>query len=271
MINNYQILRGTVSNGETLIATVSGTQTGGTYTDVRPAGDTTTYFYKLLAVNSAGASCGNNEVVAPFIGDTCTGMILHRNEADHREANEAQGNSPQSLLIDYVALGEPPGSSDFLFKMKVNDLSTIPPNSRWRMVWDSFSTPGQQYYVGMTTGPTGSPTFEYGTLADAGLPAVFVISETRVGSCTAAPNSCMIAGAAANSQYNADGTIIIRVPKSQFGNPQPGTLLGAFNGRTITGDVPGSPETCSNAPTRSSITPLSRHKQIRALPRRPIW
>ena len=33
--------------------------------------------------------------------------------------------TPQSLLIDYVALGEPPGSNDFLFKMKVNDLSTF--------------------------------------------------------------------------------------------------------------------------------------------------
>ena len=237
MVNNYRILKGTVSNGETLLATVAGSQTGGTYTDTLPAGNTTTYFYKVVAVNSAGSSCGNNEVAAPFVGDTCSGMIIHRNDPDHREANAAQGNTPPSLLIDFTAVGEPPGSSDFLFKMKVNDLSTVPPNSRWRIVWDSFSSPGEQYYVGMTTGPSGPPIFEYGTLADAGLPAILVISETRVASCTAATTSCLIPGSGANSSYNADGTITLRVPKSAFGNPQPGALLGSVNGRTITGDT----------------------------------
>jgi hypothetical protein len=237
MVNNYRILKGTVSNGETLLATVAGSQTGGTYTDTLPAGNTTTYFYKVVAVNSAGSSCGNNEIAAPFVGDTCSGMIIHRNDPDHREANAAQGNTPPSLLIDFTAVGEPPGSSDFLFKMKVNDLSTVPPNSRWRIVWDSFSSPGEQYYVGMTTGPSGPPIFEYGTLADAGLPAILVISETRVASCTAATTSCLIPGSGANSSYNADGTITLRVPKTAFGNPQPGALLGSVNGRTITGDT----------------------------------
>ena len=265
MINNYQIFRGTASNGETLRATVSGSQIGGTFTDVLPAGDTTTYFYKVVATNSVGSSCGNNEVVAPFIGNTCTGLTIHRNDPTHPEANAAQGNTPPSLLIDFIAVAEPPGSNDFLFKMKVNDLSTLPPNSRWRIAWDSFAAetyPGvpnpdptgdpliaQQFYVGMRTGPTGPPTFEYGTLADAGLPAVFVISETPRGNCTAITNSCTIPGAGAISQFSVDGTIILRVPKSAFGNQLPnptappiGTLLGGVNGRTLTGDVPGSPE-----------------------------
>src|SRR5438309_4258136 len=113
-----------------------------------------------------------------------------------------------------------------MFKMKVNDLSTVPPNSRWRIDWDSFSSPGQQYYVGMTTGASGAPTFEYGTLADAGVPAVLVISETKAGDADAASN------------FQSDGTITIFVPKSAVGNPQPGDLLGAVNGRTITADTP---------------------------------
>ena len=112
-----------------------------------------------------------------------------------------------------------------MFKMKVNSLAPVPPNSRWRITWDSASSPGQQYYVGMTTGPNGPPTFEYGTLADAGVPAVFVIQETRV------------AAALAESNYKPDGTITIFAPKSAFGNPQPGDLLGAVGGRTITGDT----------------------------------
>src|SRR5206468_7544976 len=40
------------------------------------------------------------------------------------------------------------------------------------------------------------------------------------------------------SNFNADGTITIYVPKSAVGNPQPGDLLGAVNGRTFTGDTP---------------------------------
>jgi len=107
----------------------------------------------------------------------------------------------------------------------VNDLSTLPPNSRWRMVWDSFSSPGQQYYIGMRTDASSVPSFQYGTLADAGVPAVFVISEQ-----TATP-------ALAGSNYQPDGTITIFAPKSAFGSPQPGALLGAVNGRTFTGDT----------------------------------
>jgi hypothetical protein len=117
--------------------------------------------------------------------------------------------------------------------MKVNSLASVPANSRWRIAWNSFSAEAfdsisQQFYVGMTTGPSGAPIFEYGTLADAGLPAVYAISETKRGD------------ALAGSNYNADGTITIIVPKAAFGSPQPGDLLGAVNGRTFTGDVPGT-------------------------------
>jgi len=112
--------------------------------------------------------------------------------------------------------------------MKVNDLSTVPPNSRWRMMWNSVKSSGQQYYIGMTTGATGSPTFEYGELGDAGVPGIFVISETPTGTPLPASN------------FQSDGTITIFAPKSAFGNPQPGDLLGAVGGRTFTGDTPAT-------------------------------
>jgi hypothetical protein len=224
-ITGYQILRGTSSGAETLLATVAGTQTGGSFDDLTATDTTKTYYYRVRAMNGVGTSCGNNEVASPYLGDGCTGITIHQNDPSHPEAN-AGANTPASLLIDYVAVGEPankPGM--FLFKMKVNSLSTVPPNSRWRMTWNSFSSPGQQYYVGMTTGNTGSPTFEYGTLADAGVPAIFVIQETTVGTADPASN------------FQSDGTIMIYVPKSAFGNPQPGDLLGAVGGRTLTGDT----------------------------------
>ena len=225
-ITAYQIWRGIASGAETLLTNVAGTQTGGTFNDLTATDSTKTYYYKVLAVNSVGTSCGNNEVAAPYLGDGCTGIVIHKNDPTHPEAAAGLA-TPASLLIDYIAVGEPASSpGNFLFKMKVNDLSTVPSNSRWRMIWNSFTSPGQQYYVGMTAGPTGAPTFEYGYLADAGVPAVFVISEFKT------------AAALAGSNYTPDGTITILAPKSAFGNPQPGDLLGAVGGRTLTGDTP---------------------------------
>jgi len=83
------------------------------------------------------------------------------------------------------------------------------------------------------------------------VPAVFVIGETTRASCSAPGNSksCTIPGAAGASTYATDGTITIIVPKAAFGPQTPvptapaiGTLLGGVNGRTLTGDTPGSAE-----------------------------
>jgi len=231
-ITSYKIMRGTTSGGESLLATVAGNVTR--YDDTTATDTSKTYYYTVLAVNAVGTSCATNETAAPYVGDTCNGLIIHRNEPTHPEANLGL-NTPASLLIDYVAVAEPPGGDNLMLKMKVNSLASIPQNSRWRISWDSFAAEGidpdaQQFYVGMTTGPSGGPTFEWGTLADAGLPAVYAISETKRGD------------ALAGSGYNADGTITIIIPKSAVGNPQPGDLLGAVNGRTFTADVPGTPE-----------------------------
>ena len=254
-ITSYQILRGTAPNTETLFATLPATsQTGGSFDDLSATDTTKTYYYKVVAVNAVGSSCPNNEVAAPYIGDACTGLVMHKNDPTHPEANEGAA-TPPSLAIDYVAMGEPPDRpSDFLFKMKVTDLGAAsssnapPPNSRWRIVLTSPAAESypaipnpdptsddlipQQFYIGMTTGPSGAPTFEYGTLCDAGAPAVFLISETKVGD------------GLIGSNFNPDGTITIYVPRTALGfqHPAPtappiGTLFGMVNGRTITGDT----------------------------------
>jgi len=96
------------------------------------------------------------------------------------------------------------------------------------MVWNSYTAQAvagnaaaQQWYCGMKTDANGVPSFQYGTLADAGVPAVFVISEQQQ----------FIPDPASN--YQPDGTITVIVPKSAVGNPQPGTLLGGVNARTF--------------------------------------
>jgi hypothetical protein len=232
MINNYQILRSTSPGTETLLTTVSGTQTGGSYIDSTATDPAKTYYYKVVANNSVGSSCANNEIAAPYVGDTCTGLIIHKNDPSHPESTGGGAGQPPplpSLLIDYIAVAEPPSTTNLQFQIKVADLSgTLPPNSRWRIAWDWYnsSTGGEMYYIGMNTDSNSAVTFEYGTLADAGVPAVLVLGETKVGVPTAS--------------YTTDGTIKMTVPKSAIGNPQTGDILGAIGGKTITGDTPGT-------------------------------
>jgi hypothetical protein len=224
-ITSYQLLRGTASGAETLLATVPGTQT--TYHDTTATDTSKTYYYKVVAVNAVGSSCGNNEIAAPYMGDTRTGLIVQRTPPGHPEQT-TQGQTPASLAIDYVAVGEPAGSNNFMFKMKTTSLSgQLPPNSRWRIVWNSYAATGQQFYVGMRTDQNSVATFDYGHIATAVVGLVLgVPTETKEGNALPASN------------YTPDGTITIYVPKSAVGNPQPGDLLGAVNGRTFTGDTP---------------------------------
>jgi hypothetical protein len=221
-ITAYQILRGTASGAETLLATVGGSS--GSYADSGATDLTKTYYYKVVAVNAVGSSCPNNEIAAPYVGDSCTGLILQRTPPGHPEQS-AQGAAPASLAIDYIAVAEPPGTSNLVFKMKVTSLASLPASSRWRIVWNSYAATGEQFYVGMRTNSNGAVSFDYGTIATAvvGL-VVGVPTETKIG-------------ALPGSSFKSDGTITLIVPKSKVGNPQPGDLLGAINGRTFTGDT----------------------------------
>lgn len=232
-ITSYQILRGIASGAETPLNSVVGSQT--TYADTTATDVTKTYYYKVVAANSVGSSCPNNEVAAPYVGNYCTGIIIHQNDPTHPESTGGTASQPPlpQLLIDYIAVGEPPSSSNLMFKMKVGNFTTLPPNSRWRMVWNSQATTDEQFYVGMTTdntAPTPIVTFEYGTVATLSEVVLGVPTENPVGTPDPASN------------FNADGTITIFVPKSAVGNPHAGDLLGAVCGRTFnTGDTP--PET----------------------------
>ncbi|PYL24811.1 MAG: hypothetical protein DMF44_04010 [Verrucomicrobia bacterium] len=259
-ITKYRILRGISRGAETVLTNISGSPTS--YDDMTATDPTKTYYYKVVAFNRAGQSVPSNEVAAPFVGTTCDGLIIHRNDPSHPEATGGYiltaaptgptpapvptpppGSTVPQLLIDYIAVAEPPSMPGyFMFKMKVGDLSSLPPNSRWRIAWDYSPTSNpntQMYYVGMATGaPGNAPTFEYGTLGDAGVPAILLLSETRLGDLT---NDGV-------SHYDNDGTITVYVPKAAVtnhpelgpgvGNPRVGDLLGAIGGKTITGDTP---------------------------------
>jgi hypothetical protein len=110
------------------------------------------------------------------------------------------------------------------------------------MVWDSFAASSyppvpnpdpsgsaivaQQFFVGMRSDASSAVTFEYG-----------VIGTGTVAVALGLPVEELIGTPLPQSNKQADGTITIYVPKSAVGNPQPGDLLGAVNGRTFTGDT----------------------------------
>ncbi|PYL55691.1 MAG: hypothetical protein DMF29_01105 [Verrucomicrobia bacterium] len=223
MIDHYNILRGTTPGGESFLTNVTGTQTGGSYNDTTATDTNATYYYKVVAVNNAGLSCANNELAVPYFGDPCSSMIVQKNPPNHPEQT-TEGQTPPSLAIDYISVAEPVGTNDLVFRMKVTNLNTVPPNSRWRIVWNWEGAAGQQYYVGMRTDASSAETFEYGHVATAVVGLVLgVPTETKEGDAVGTATS--------------DGLITITVPKSVVGNPQPGDLLGAVNGRTFTGDT----------------------------------
>jgi hypothetical protein len=193
-----------------------------TYDDTTATDTSKTYYYKVLASNGVGTSCATNEVAAPYVGDTCGGLILQRNDPSHPESLLA-GQNP-SLAIDYIAAGEPSGTNNLMFRMKVSSLTSVPANSRWRIVWNSETAPGQQWYVGMRSDASSNVSFDYGSVATAVVGLVIgVPTETSRGTI--------------NGTFAADGTITMFVPKTLVGNPRPGDLLGAVNGRTFTGDT----------------------------------
>ncbi len=131
-ITSYRVMRGIATGAETLLRSVSGNQT--TFDDTTATDPTKTYYYKVLAVNGAGTSCGNNEVAAPYVGDTCNGLIVQKTPPGHPE-QQLQGLAPASLAIDWVAVAEPPGTSNLMFKMKVTMGRLLPKSWVWLLAF----------------------------------------------------------------------------------------------------------------------------------------
>jgi hypothetical protein len=216
-ISQFNIHRGTTSGSESFLASVSGTTL--TYNDPAATDPAATYFYKVTAVNAQGESCGNNEVSAAYVGNSCSGFTVSADPTGDQTG--APGNADldvQSLSISEPGTGLNAGK--LVFKLKVADLSTVPNERMWRVVWNSPFSPGGQYYVGMTKDNMGVVTFDYGTVATSVVGLVLgVPTTTRVGS----PDA---------GSFTTNGLITIVVSRNKVGNPQAGDLLGAFSTRT---------------------------------------
>jgi PKD repeat protein len=115
-----------------------------------------------------------------------------------------------------LSIAEPFGLADKLvFTIKVEDLTTVPPDARWPVQFRLASDPDTLgRWVDMSSDAAGMVTFNYGT---------FVVTAGAYGN----PNTT-VGQADAESNFNADGTITIVVSRSKIGNPAPDAVLQGF-------------------------------------------
>jgi Calx-beta domain len=224
-ITNYKILRGTTSGGETLLAN-AGTATRYDDTTANP---NITYYYRVVAVNAQGESCGNNEQAAPPQGDSCAGLTEVTDPAGDQKS--APANADLDVLAISMADHVVGGDNRLVFKLKVADLSTLVPNRQWRIIWNypigqpnaTTTTFTGSFYVGMNS-DGGTATFEYGT----------VTTVEAVPTNASIPNR--LGAADAGSFDPATGIITIEVAASKVGNPRAGDIIGALLARTFAGN-----------------------------------
>lgn len=218
-ITGYNILRATASGLETLLTTVPGTQLR--YVDSTATDATATYFYKVIAVNAQGSSCGENEVAARFVGSSYSAAGFTVSSDPTGDQTGAPANA--DLDVQSLSISEPgsgPNAGKLVFNLKVADLTTSPNSRMWRIVWNSPNSEFGQFYVGMTKDAAGAVSFEYGTV------------ETQVvGLAVGVPTTHKI-GTPDTGEFTPAGLITIAVSNNKVGNPQRGDLLGAFSTRT---------------------------------------
>jgi len=218
--NTYTVHRREGSTGdETAIA--SGL-TAPRYKD--PTADASkTYTYRVSATNSVGASCGTNAVTAAPRGSACASdgaKILGDATGDQTGAPLNASHDIQSISI-----AEPydDGTQKVTFVIKVADLSVLPPESQWRVIWNFPTTAGGQYYADMRTDERGVVSFEYGEILVTSAVITSVGQPSKLGDADPA------------SRYSPDGTIRIVLSTNKIGNAVPGDLIGGLVARTYIG------------------------------------
>lgn len=219
-ITAYEVLRGTSPGGEALLATLPGSQL--TYNDTTASNTSATYFYKVVAVNALGRSCGDNEVGARYVGNSFSAAGLTVAADPTGDQTGAPANA--DLDIQSLSISEPnsgPNAGRLVFNLKVADLSSSPNDRMWRIIWNSPNAPSGQYYVGMTKDASGTVSFEYGTVATTVVGLVVGVQQTTT------------VGPADFGNAAPNGLITIAVARNKVGSPRPGDILGGLTVRTF--------------------------------------
>jgi uncharacterized repeat protein (TIGR01451 family) len=198
-IIGYKVYRATMGGAEALLATVGQVNSYDDYTVVPGQ----SYSYRVTAVNTIGEgpSCGRVTPEIPPSPCTEPGLFVLQDQT-----GDALDGQPYHDIQE-VSVAEPFALAPdrLVFTIKLASLSTVPPDHIWPV---TFKAPGgADYFVKMETNAVGAVSFAYG-------------SGTNV---TAAGTPADPA-----SNFNANGTIRIVVPRSGIGNPTVGQNLTDF-------------------------------------------
>jgi hypothetical protein len=219
-ITGYNILRSNSPGTETLLASVPPTQLR--YDDQTATDPNLTYYYRVVAANAQGASCGENEVAARYVGDSYSAAGFTVAIDPTAEAGPPAANP--DLDIQSLTIAEPgsgPNAGKLVFKLKMTDLSVIPPNRRWRIIWNSQSAPDGQYYLGMSSDGSGVVSFDYGTVAT---PVIGLVLGDPQTTTVGTPDA---------GGFTPAGLITFAISRNKIGNPQASDLLGGISVRTF--------------------------------------
>jgi|GEM_PF-826575 len=161
-ITQYRIYRGTVSGGETFLATAG---TKGTYVDtnVDPG---TQYFYRVTAVNGVGEGPFCGEVVPKVVvnPDPCTlpgvPIIAQDPVGDGLEGVPQRDIRSLSIAELYSAQAT---ANKITFTLTVDNLTVLPPQSRWTVYFTrqnpgGVPTASTEWFVAMRTDERTTPT-----------------------------------------------------------------------------------------------------------------
>ena len=167
----------------------------------------TSYFYKVTALNAIGegTNCGELPIgtVTGVLEKACLlpGLTILTDPAND-ELDMVPGHDVQHLWIAEPVAFAP---NKVVFTLKMQSLTTVPPDTRWPV---TFDVNGTNYTVRMTNSPvdgaTTTPIFQVGPTA-----GPFVAADPA-------------------SAFLPDGTITIVVPRTAIGNPAPGQQLTGF-------------------------------------------
>lgn len=210
-ISNYQVYRALSAEGPYTFIGNSGAKTR--FVDESADPSVATYYYKVVAENTAGQSPDSN-VLELSIGDavevdTCTlpGQTI---------IQDPVGDAPVSDYdIVSFSVAEPADYADhFVFTLKLAGFSAVEPlpTSFYPVLFPLLNN----FYLAFDVSQ-GTPRFVHGQFTE--LPQG-LLQFNEAGSLDA------------RSNYGADGTVVMVVPKSLFGSLEAGDLIAGFDIRS---------------------------------------
>ena len=252
-LTSYKILRGTTPGSLVQIGTAEGTKTSYNDRSANPA--VSPYYYQVIASNDDG-----NTTPPEGDGDGAPSNVVALSVGPRVENNGACLLPGVQVLVDptgdpsidnpafditSVSMAEPQEfDGKIVFTIKVANLATVPPGWRWAIRFGAPQAPAphpiigpmEDWFVSMVTSDGAAPEFTYGnTGVFQGASRVFV----TLGDLDPASN------------FNADGTITMILPKSAIGNPTSGQAISSIFGSvraTAPSPVPGTGGTNETIP-----------------------